>query len=255
MKTRRYTHPLLEAKRARQNKQNATLAVRQSAGLSRDEREALKPLVEAADDYDDGNEMREIRFDDSWFVPTHSWSQLMQQNIQSMWAIPSSLGSVGALQGSWAYAVPSTIDTDRLAALKNTEPQRVTPRVPDLVQVITGWRGWKLKDGLLGALGVDATWPAREALRATCKSGSSESHLAPAWSCNCGVWAFKDMDGLIAALSGNYSVDVIGSVSLWGRVIETENGYRAQYAYPSELWLVNESLEELGLIYDVPVRR
>jgi hypothetical protein len=43
-------------------------------------------------------------------------------------------------------------------------------------------------------------------------------------------------------------------VSLWGRVVETENGYRAEHAYPSELWLLDDSLEELGMVYDVPVR-
>lgn len=83
-----------------------------------------------------------------------------------------------------------------------------------------------------------------------------ENHLAPAWHCNCGVWAFKDVDRLVAAIGSGYNnIKVIGSVSLWGRVIETENGYRAQYAYPSELWLLDGSLEELALIYGVPVRK
>lgn len=68
-------------------------------------------------------------------------------------------------------------------------------------------------------------------------------------------WAFKELDSLVAALGSKYEdIKVLGQVSLWGRVIETENGYRAQYAYPAELWLFDDSLEELGLVYDVPVR-
>jgi hypothetical protein len=30
---------------------------------------------------------------------------------------------------------------------------------------------------------------------------------------------------------------VYGKVALWGRIIEHERGYRAQYAYPLELWV------------------
>ena len=47
---------------------------------------------------------------------------------------------------------------------------------------------------------------------------------------------------------------MIGSVDPWGRVIETENGFRAQYAYPKELWLLEDGLEELGWIYGVKIR-
>ncbi len=61
------------------------------------------------------------------------------------------------------------------------------------------------------------------------------------------------LDELLGALSG-YTVTVFGQVSLWGRIIETTKGFRAQYAYPKELWLLDNSLEELGFIYGVPVR-
>jgi hypothetical protein len=51
------------------------------------------------------------------------------------------------------------------------------------------------------------------------------------------------------------SVDVIGEVEIWGRVIECENGWRSEYAYPKELWLLGEGLESLSWKYGVPVRR
>lgn len=234
----------------------ASFAQRQSAALGRDARQQLKPLLDAPTSADEslpdlGSMSADTakRLADYWPSGLQPVSSVFPpQPIQ--WIMPSA--SI-----SFDIAPPTpTIDTKRLEALKNSEAYKPQVRVPDMVQVLTGWRGWKLKDGLLSALGVEAVWPAREVLRATCRNGSAENHLAPCWNCQCGIWAFKDLDRLVAAIGSAYTgIKVLGSVSLWGRVIEAENGYRAQYAYPSELWLLDESLEELGLIYDVPVRR
>ena len=168
---------------------------------------------------------------------------------------------------------PPAIDTSRLAELKDAEPYRPVKRQPDYVHVLTGWRAWRVRytnEGRrLQALGQDHVWEPKKQIAAECaKSGSVSiffgpppfqertcQHAAPAFNCECGIWAFKDLDRLVKAVEDrNNKIEVLGSVSLWGRVIETENGYRAQYAYPSELWLFNRELEELGLIYDVPVR-
>lgn len=245
---KRFTHPLLEAKRARQSKQTATLAMRQAAGMSKSERKRLAALTTVAEDYGVGEVAKKVqlRLDLSgWYQP------LLSQPV----IVPTSMWRTPLMTNSLSLRAESTISTDKLEALRNTTPRRITAHIPDMVEVITGWRGWSLRSGLLGALGTDAIWPAKQLLRAACKNGSNESHLAPEWNCACGIWAFKDLDRLAAAIGTSYSaVKVIGSVSLWGKVIETENGYRAQYAYPSELWLLDNSLEELGLIYDVPVR-
>ena len=51
-------------------------------------------------------------------------------------------------------------------------------------------------------------------------------------SCSCGIHAFK------MNYHPNDYLDInaiIGIVALWGRVIEHENGYRAEFAYPQEL--------------------
>ena len=244
--------------RERKARLTASMAQRQGAALGKSARERLKPLLDAAPVADDDDSPPSFgslssdaikRIADNWL-----------SSLQPQWSFrpqPSSLvwPTLGSFSVDSAPAAP-TIDAAKLEALRNAEPYKPQMRVPDMVHVITGWRGWTLKNGRLGALGIDETWPAKEALRATCKNGGNENHLAPAWSCQCGVWAFKDLDLLIAAIGSSYkSIKVIGSVSLWGRVIETENGYRAQYAYPSELWLLDGALEELGLIYDVPIRR
>lgn len=58
---------------------------------------------------------------------------------------------------------------------------------------------------------------------------------------------------------------VIGTVSLWGRVVECTRGWRGSYAYPKRIyvpatrapdWLRAERAEEVALAltdYDVPV--
>jgi len=33
------------------------------------------------------------------------------------------------------------------------------------------------------------------------------------------------------------------------------NGFRSEYSYPKELWLLNEGLESLSWTYGVPVRK
>jgi hypothetical protein len=170
---------------------------------------------------------------------------------QIQWLKSSQFGGL-----TWEFNVPKPIDKTKLDALKMVQPHKVTRPVPDLVEVITAWRAWGF--GLLNgafrlkALGKDTLWEPKQQFNAICMAGGQ--HHAPAFNCSCGIWSFKELDGLVEAIGGYSEIKVLGKVSLWGRVIETENGYRAQYAYPSELWLLDDSLEELGLIYDVPVR-
>jgi hypothetical protein len=52
---------------------------------------------------------------------------------------------------------------------------------------------------------------------------------------------------------------VIGEVYLWGEVAEHESGYRAQFAYPKELWVSRHpdpiTVMNLEANYGVPVRQ
>jgi hypothetical protein len=59
--------------------------------------------------------------------------------------------------------------------------------------------------------------------------------------------------------------DVLGEVYLWGKIIEHEHGYKAQYAYPKKLYVGNQcsdgvmgiDIEALasyiGFVYGVPI--
>jgi len=168
-------------------------------------------------------------------------------------AMPRSLSSL-----VWDDVVERApaVDPVKPESLKTAEPYKVVKRQPDYMEVITAWRAWKVEGTRLNALGSTGVWEPLKAIEATCNNSfSSGGHPAPQMDCQCGIWAFKDLDRLVGALSTYSGIRILGKVSLWGRVMETENGFRAQYAYPAELWLLDDSLEELGLIYDVPVRK
>lgn len=118
--------------------------------------------------------------------------------------------------------------------------RREPPPEPERsVEPVEGWRAWRLRRDGRGELslvpafhGVD--WPPRQAVRAECQI-HGRRHRAPERKCSCGLYAIPD-----AALIGSISdgLGVVGQVSLWGRVVEHEYGYRAEFAYPSRLRLV-----------------
>jgi hypothetical protein len=160
-------------------------------------------------------------------------------------------------------SAPSPYDElkHKIRQLKVATPAKITDsapapkqpdRSPDYVHTLTAWRGWDVEDGRLAALGCDYEWEEKRARRATCGIGK---HPAPQMKCGCGFWSFKTLDLLTQAMA-NYTVDVkvIGTVEIWGRVIECENGFRSEYAYPKELWLLEDGLESLSWEYGVPVR-
>lgn len=63
-------------------------------------------------------------------------------------------------------------------------------------------------------------------------------HLAPDEKCSCGIYAFKTQEEF-RKQQYNVMKRVVGEVWLWGRIVEHEAGYRAQFAYPKRLWIAN----------------
>jgi hypothetical protein len=102
---------------------------------------------------------------------------------------------------------------------------------------VEGWRTWALDrddDGLrLVSPLVDATWPSGRAFVAACRRHAA--HAAPAEECSCGIYAVSSAADLGSVCAG---VSVVGSVALWGRVVEHDRGYRGALAYPQRLRLV-----------------
>jgi hypothetical protein len=123
----------------------------------------------------------------------------------------------------------------------------VTGRAPTLEglttdtasEPIVAWRAWALtghRDGaelLLRPVAKRArTWRPREIVEASCRT--SRWHEAPDPSCTCGLHGTHGLE----VLRKTRCPAVLGRVALWGRVIEHEHGFRAQFAYPQRLRLI-----------------
>jgi hypothetical protein len=148
---------------------------------------------------------------------------------------------------------------------------------PDLIEPIEGWRCWRIEwepDGAANRVLVlrspvfGRLWPPRAALLADCESEEDRSaeHAAPEASCRCGIYASvelgkplshvpfdrRDFDrgGSLIPLQVGW---LLGRVALWGRVVECQEGWRGQCAYPTGLRLpLGLSLKPAGA--EAPVR-
>jgi hypothetical protein len=147
----------------------------------------------------------------------------------------------------------------------------------DCGEPILGWRLWhvRLHGGeyrLESFTRHHISWPARRRLEASCNALGR--HQAPSTAHECGIYAFRSRELAEELLRRYVGVRqcygreqefpppprgrpiAIGSVSLWGRVLVRERGYRAQYAYPYELFLVNADdaiARDLRRLYAVDV--
>lgn len=121
------------------------------------------------------------------------------------------------------------------------------------LEPLVGWRCWRvlpmqtLSNGkryrlcASGIYGIPKVWEPREAVVALCSDFSSR-HEAPHPSHECGLYAYAERElaerKFVALVRANGAPGVtwaFGRVSLWGRVIECELGWRAQFAYPYDV--------------------
>lgn len=109
--------------------------------------------------------------------------------------------------------------------------------VPDAAGTISAWRGWRLARVRGGRFELrpvfqgSEPWPAGEPARASCRH--SPDHPAPDTGCSCGLYAVPE-PGLLPSRG----VSVVGTVRLWGKVVQHARGFRAELGYPQELRLV-----------------
>lgn len=115
----------------------------------------------------------------------------------------------------------------------------IRPESHALSEPIMGWRVWTLHTNLRHneirmrpIAGNGAPWPPIEPARASCTR--RRWHRVPELACTCGLHATRDAGLLHRARNPA----VVGTVALWGRVVEHELGYRGQFAYPQRLMLV-----------------
>ena len=110
---------------------------------------------------------------------------------------------------------------------------------PQVIEPIQAWRTWTLHgshDGsrirLTPIAGDGRPWPPRRPAAAACTR--DRRHVRPELDCTCGLHAVTEADDL----RRTRDPAVLGTVALWGRVVEHEHGFRASRAYPQRLRLV-----------------
>jgi len=106
---------------------------------------------------------------------------------------------------------------------------------------VHGYRVWRLA-GDPGALRLAAVtrrtvWPPMEPMRAVCPEHDEAE--VPAGDCMCGLYAASSLRTLVrAGVLQHRTVGVVGSVAMWGRVVQHERGVRSSLAYPARVRLV-----------------
>jgi hypothetical protein len=111
---------------------------------------------------------------------------------------------------------------------------------PDITtEPVIAWRAWALtgrRDGtnlmLRPVAGRTRPWRPREVAEAACKG--ARFHRSPDPGCTCGLHGTDELEMLRRARCPA----VVGRVAMWGRVIEHEHGFRAEFAYPQRLTVI-----------------
>ncbi len=113
------------------------------------------------------------------------------------------------------------------------------------IEPIVGWRAWDLGDGgeplLYPLSATEEAWRPRRPMRARCARPRflrRAPHRAPDPGCVCGIYAARSPEAFPRPRPAWPPPTVVGTASLWGRVIEHESGWRAETAYPARLALV-----------------
>jgi len=118
-----------------------------------------------------------------------------------------------------------------------------------VLAAIVGWRRWSVpmfEDVLISTNGT--RWIPSERLQARCAAG--DAGFCKGILCSCGIYCYKTR-AQVETLENQPTQDthVYGEVYLWGRVVEHEHGYRAQFAYPKSLVGVEGIQHKLAQAY------
>lgn len=126
-------------------------------------------------------------------------------------------------------------------------------KIPDYVNPLVGYRNWAYSNGFLSSpIATNVIWEPNKRMECGCRNSSREWHKSPSSDCSCGLYAVKELDSnLTIPFLLNLSRHIFGEVYLWGKIIEHDLGYRAQYAYPKRLFLNEYQSPENLLDYNV----
>jgi hypothetical protein len=143
--------------------------------------------------------------------------------------------------------------------------------VPDIMGTCEGWRTWEVDEELppfgtaprmTSVTHHDYFWAPRREMRAECDLDRHGPETVPDEGCTCGFYSAKTLEhlqslGYIGKVGRAGKVPVVGRLNLWGKVIECDQGWRSEYAYPAELYVPHCNWK-LGVrlrdAFGVPVR-
>jgi hypothetical protein len=131
-----------------------------------------------------------------------------------------------------------------------------------------GWRAWAVtqtsRGVRLASLLFDQLWLPGEPAVASCLR--HEDPFAPALDahevatvveCSCGFHAARDPVDALSYLHGRDTPStlcrVLGEVTLWGEVLQTQAGWRGTLAYPARLYVPDALLAQELTVYGVAV--
>ena len=132
---------------------------------------------------------------------------------------------------------------------------------------VVGWRAWVVTETAagfrLGSVLYDGVWTPGTTALATCRRREDffaepmPAHPTPTADCGCGFHAARDPADALSYLRGRDEPStvcrILGEVALWGRLVETQAGWRAAAAYPVRLYVPDEDLAEALAVYGVSV--
>jgi hypothetical protein len=157
------------------------------------------------------------------------------------------------------------------------QPHELLAQASDYAGTIEGWRVWLAKRHsiryfdpatesrrklrgpyLLKSVTSEDWWRPQDPMSADCNitlgyrfdiTHKDEDRLCPDSGCKCGIYAVESLSNLMEVyqtsnrLFYRLSVErypaVVGLVKMWGKVIPGEWGWRAQFAYPSQLYIID----------------
>lgn len=154
-------------------------------------------------------------------------------------------GSSGALMGGGSFYFSGSTSIS-LSGNMETTPKPDLPKLFVAGPTI-GYRLWWLQeDGLLHSLHTDSVLLPGQVQAATCGrtvvmgSGHRNGAKVPDAWCSCGWYAMKDASALRRPVGQKGHMCIESEVAMWGKVIELEHGYRAEFLYPTKLKLKHD---------------
>lgn len=128
------------------------------------------------------------------------------------------------------------------ARIESTSRYRPLLTRPNYLDRKVAYRVWRWAATGLHSLNGESWLPGRP-IEGRCRIASAAHDVRgagcaneiPDRKCTCGVYAANNIDHL--RQYGYYERGIHGEVSLWGRLVEHNLGWRAQFAYPKSLFL------------------